>query len=381
MPLFARVDNSRNVPESGTVTEPEGCSVVKTGSGDGAWAAIGRRHALGMVPLLLCQACRRARSSNAPSIVFTRVPQANPDGSTLNDIIEGRATGASPGDKIVLYAKLGRWWVQPLIDQPITDLRPNFRWTNATHLGTHYAALLVKDGYRPLSAMDSMPDVDENVLAVATVAGAKLPPSPIAQFCGYGWRLRDAPSSRGGQNVYSPTNILVDEKGAMHLRICKTEKDWSCAEASLTQSLGYGTYEFTVRGLDTLEPSAVFAMFTYDYAAGALHNREISTEISRWGNLEQKNAQYIMQPYYVASNMHRFAIPDGVITFSLRWEQGRATFRTLHGSTLVSEHAFTAGVPSPGIESIRVVLYVYRDGSIKLKRPMEVVIERFTYLP
>jgi hypothetical protein len=347
------------------------------------WArlTLSRRQILGIVPAVLCQACRREHNSNAASIEFTRIPQADPAGSARNDIIEGRITGGSPGQKIVLYAKTGKWWVQPLIDQPITDLRPNFKWTNATHLGTHYAALLVRDGYRPQSALDSLPQTDDNILAVAVVPGAERPPSPVVDFSGYPWRLRDAPSSRGGQNVYSPSNISVDEQGAMRLRISKTEKDWSCAEASLTRNFGYGTYEFVVRGLEMLEPAAVFGMFTYDYASGTLHNREMNIEISRWGDPAKKNAQYVLQPYYVAANVHRFNAPAGTLTFSLRWEEGRATFRTKRGSTDVSEHVFTAGVPSPGIESIRVVLYVYRAAREKLQHPMEVVIERFTYFP
>ena len=340
-----------------------------------------RRRVLGIVSAVLCQACRREHSSNAPSIKFTRIPQADPAGSARNDIIEGRVTGASPGQKIVLYAKTGKWWVQPLIDQPFTDLRPNFKWTNATHLGTHYAALLVKDGYRPQRVLDSLPKPDGNILAVAVAPGAARPPSRVVDFSGYQWRLRDAPSSRGGPNVYSPSNISVDGQGAMHLRISKTEKDWSCAEASLTRNLGYGTYEFVVRGLDMLEPAAVFGMFTYDYASGALFNREMSIEISRWGDPAKGNAQYVLQPYYVATNVHRFNAPAGTLTFSLRWEQGRATFRTQRGSTKVSEYVFTEGVPSPGIESIRVVLYVYRAAVVKLQHPMEVVIERFTYFP
>ena len=151
----------------------------------------------------------------------------------------------------------------------------------------------------------------------------------------------------------------------MHLRISKTKKDWSCAEASLTRNLGYGTYEFVVRGLETLEPAAVFGMFTYDYASGAQHNREMNIEISRWGDPAKKNAQYALQPYYVATNVHRFNVPAGTLTFSLRWEQDRATFRTLRGPAMVSEHVFTAGVPSPGIESIRVALYIYRDSASK----------------
>jgi hypothetical protein len=88
-----------------------------------------------------------------------------------------------------------------------------------------------------------------------------------------------------------------------------------------------------------------------------------------------------LQPFDVATNVYRFDAPAGTLTFSLRWEQDRITFRTLRGSTRVSEHAFTAGVPPPGIESIRVALYVYRAAVVTLQNPMEVVIERFTYFP
>lgn len=346
-----------------------------------ARAIINRRQALGVIPAALCQACRSVHSRNAPSIAFTRVPQADPAGSSSNDIIEGIVTGGSPGEKVVLYAKTGKWWVQPLTDQPITNLRPNFKWTNATHLGTDYAALLVRDGYRPQRVLDSLPKPYGDILAVAVVPGAARPPSPVVDFSGYQWRLRTAPSSRGGPNDYSPSNISVDGQGAMHLHISKTEKDWSCAEASLTRNLGYGTYEFVVRRLDALEPAAAFAMFTYDYASGALFNREMGIEISRWGDPNKANAQYVLQPYYVARNVHRFSAPAGTLTFSLRWEQDRANFRTLRGSTKVSDYVFTAGVPSPGIESIRVVLYVFREAAAKLQHPMEVVIDRFTYFP
>ena len=347
-----------------------------------AGVAITRRGALSIVPAVFCQSCKRMTSSSVgASVAFTRIPQADPSGSSRNDIIEGRATGASPDEKIVLYAKTGKWWLQPLTDHPLTNLRPNFTWTNATHLGTHYAALLVKEGYRPQSVLDSLPQTGDGILAVAAVPGAAQPPSPVIDFSGYQWRLRDAPSSRGGRNVYSPSNISVDEQHAMHLRISKTEKDWSCAEASMMRNLGYGTYEFVVRGLEKLEPAAVFEMFTYDYASGAQHNREMNIEISRWGDPTNKNAQYVLQPYYVAANVHRFNVPAGSLRFSLRWEQDRSTFRTLRGSIVVSEYVFTTGVPSPGIESIRLALYVYRQSMVQLQHPMEVVIEQFTYVP
>ena len=102
-----------------------------------ARVTLSRRRALSIVPAVLCQACRREHTSNAPSIEFTRIPQADPAGSARNDIIEGRVTGGSRGQKIVLYAKTGKWWVQPLIDQPLTtdeievERVPVGRWVEA----------------------------------------------------------------------------------------------------------------------------------------------------------------------------------------------------------------------------------------------------------
>lgn len=346
-----------------------------------AGVTISRREAFVLAPVFLNAACRQAQSGNTPAITFTRIPQTDPAGSASHDIIEGRVTGASAGQKIVLYAKTGQWWVQPLVDQPFTALRPNFQWTNATHLGSHYAALLVKEEYKPEVSLNSLPEPNGNVLAVTVVPGAAQPPSPIVQFSGYKWRLRDAPSGRGGRNIYSPSNIRVDQNGGMHLRISKTESDWSCAETSLIRNLGYGTYEFVIRGLESLEPAAVFSMFTFDYASGAQHNREMNIEISRWGSPTKKNAQYVVQPYYVAANVHRFNVPHGVLTFSLDWQRNRAAFRTKRGSGTLAEHVFTSGVPSPGIESMRVAFYVYRKAELKLQHPMEIIIERFTYFP
>jgi hypothetical protein len=346
-----------------------------------AHATIGRRKVVGLAPLIFAEACRRVQSSNSPSITFTRIPVADAAGTARHDIIEGRVTGGSAGQTIVLYAKTGKWWVQPLVDQPHTALQPNFQWTNATHLGTHYAALLVGEGYRPELSLDTLPQPGGKVFAVAEVPGAAQPPSKIIQFSGYEWRLRDAPSGRGGRNNYSASNISVDDKGAMHLRISQAETDWSCAEISLIRNLGYGTYEFVVHSLAHLEPAAVLSMFTFDYASGAQHNREMNIEISRWGNPTKKNGQYVVQPYYVAANVHRFNVPDAVLTFSLEWQRDRAAFRTRRGTATIAEHVFTAGVPSPGIESMRVAFYVFRASGVKLRNPMEAVIERFTYFP
>ena len=148
--------------------------------------------------------------------------------------------------------------------------------------------------------------------AKATVKGGSAPPSPSLHFGGYEWRVRDAPSSRGGGSTkYDPRNAWTDADGALHLRIAKVSDKWTCAEISLTRSLGYGTYSFTVRDISGLPPAAVFSMFTWDYALADQNFSEVDIEISRWGDPEGKNAQYVVQPFYVPANVSRFMAPSG----------------------------------------------------------------------
>jgi hypothetical protein len=340
--------------------------------------------------MLLC-GCRSSGASVGPSIEFSRVPQADEGGRDKHDIIEGRVTGARTGQQIVLYARSGKWWLQPLVNQPFTKIQPNAKWINATHLGTEYAALLVEPGFRPPAAIDALPSRGGDVVAVAIVKGQSSSPSKSLQFSGYEWRIRSAPSNRGGRsNPYDPGNAWTDEGGALHLRIAKTPGGWTCAEVSLTRNLGYGTYSFTVRDTSRLEPAAVFGMFTWDYAGADQNNREMDIEISHWGDPASKNAQYVVQPYYVPANVVRFMTPTGSLTHSFRWEPGRATFKTIRnyesgqpvrGAKNIAEHVFTSGVPFPGIESVRMNLYIFGNAKIPLQNEAEVVIEKFEYLP
>lgn len=86
--------------------------------------------------------CHSRSSAQGPSIEFTRVPLASEGGPDKLDTIEGRVNQARPGQKIVLFARGGPWWVQPLADQPFTTIQPDSTWRNSTHLGTEYAAAL-----------------------------------------------------------------------------------------------------------------------------------------------------------------------------------------------------------------------------------------------
>jgi signal transduction histidine kinase len=118
--------------------------------------------------LLLSGCARRAR---VPSIEVTTIPPADKGGGTTLDRISGNVTGASSEHQIVLYARSGAWYVQPFADDAFTRISTNGTWTNSTHLGTEYAALLVEPGFSPPASTTELPAVGPGVLAVEIVDG------------------------------------------------------------------------------------------------------------------------------------------------------------------------------------------------------------------
>jgi hypothetical protein len=338
----------------------------------------------------LLAGCHSGPSKARATIEFSRIPEANPNGQESQDIIEGFVKGAQPGERVVLYAKSGQWLVQPLVTHPFTKLSAQgarTKWTNATHLGTDYAALLVEQGFVPSPAIADLPKVGgpagSAVVAVVSTKGAASPPSKIIDFSGYKWRLRDAPSSRGNTfNKYSPDNIWVDNGGAMHMKIGREGDSLTCAEVAMTTSLGYGTYRVTVRDASNLHGTAVFSMFTWDYARPDQSNGEMGMEYNYWQE-EKENFQYGLPPFY-GQNIVRVIMPSATLVHSLRWEPGRADFRSLRGSVrsdkAVAEHAFTSNVPTHGMETFRMSLYLRRN-HVNFEEGPEVVIEKFEYLP
>lgn len=339
---------------------------------------------------ILLGSCRSPSTSARPSIEFSKVPQSAEGGPDKLDLIEGRVIGARSGQQIVLFARSGAWWVQPLVEEPFTIIEADSKWKNSTHLGTEYAALLVEPGYRPPATLDVLPGEGGAVVAVAKTKGAEVSPevAKTLQFSGYEWKVRSVGSPRGGRmNPYDPANAWTDPSGFLHLRIARHDGQWSCAEVRLTRSLGYGSYRIVVREAAHLEPAVVFSIFTWDDLGADQNHREMGIEMTRWGDPASKNAQFVIQPYYVPANVARFMAPAGALSHSIRWEPGRAAFRTVRGlvndsrSPAVAEHVFTSGIPSPGDESVHLNLYIFGVSGKLPQNEAEVVIEKFEYFP
>ncbi len=346
--------------------------------------------------LLLCAAflsgCRAQAPPHDPVVEFTKIPPAAQGGRERVDEVAGHVTGARPGQQIVVYARSGPWWVQPWPDKPFIRIKADGTWSTPTHLGFEYAALLVDPGYHPPPTIDAAPMRGGSVIAVKMVKGTgsvQLAPTKPLKFSGYDWNIRTIAGDRGGlNNFYDADNAWTDNTGALHLRMKKRDGRWACAEAELSQSLGYGTYIITVRDVTHLEPAAVLSLNTFDDWGGEQHFRELDVEMSRWGDADHKeNAQYGIQPFYIPGNLAPFTVPAGTVTHVMHWESGRASFKTVRGTSIqpgapaVFEHVFTAQVPTPGQEKFQLLFYVVESHKNPLERENEVVIEKFQYLP
>ena len=122
--------------------------------------------------LLVVALCGCSQSPrNGPSIQITDIPPADQGGVIKLDVIKGRVTGAQTGQVVVLYARSGAWYVQPWADQPFTNIASDATWSNQTHLGTEYAALLVERDYQPARVTIDLPNAGNGVIGIVIVDG------------------------------------------------------------------------------------------------------------------------------------------------------------------------------------------------------------------
>lgn len=340
--------------------------------------------------VLLVAGCQKHRSSSGVSIVFDQIPPSGVGGAEELDPIRGRVIDGPADSRIVVYAHNSDWWVQPFRSRPFTHVGGEGRWSTATHPGSDYAALLVTPGFRPEARLETLPKVGGNVLGVSFVKGSSAPKqdAKILHFSGYDWKVKSSEGDHGGElSEYEPSNAWVDDHGYLHLLMGQVDGQWHCAGISLTRSLGYGTYRFVVQDSAQLPPSAVFTLFTHDDRQDERDQAEMDIELSHWGRAYRRNADYVIQPYYIPENTVHFNVPAGPMTYLLRWDPGSAVFKSFRGESAatpgrkVMEHIFRSGVPVPSAETVHLDLYDFHHSQSGLQHPVEVVVEKFEYLP
>jgi hypothetical protein len=99
-------------------------------------------------------------------ITITSVPTDPPGPDMASDPVTGIVTGVDPAQyKVVIYAFGDKWYVQPTVASPLTDIGSDGKWESQSHGGTKFVALLVKPSYQPDANPDEIASVGGDVVA------------------------------------------------------------------------------------------------------------------------------------------------------------------------------------------------------------------------
>ena len=156
-------------------------------------------------------------------------------------------------------------------------------------------------------------------------------------FAGFTWNVREQGSSGPGPNEWRQANAFLDSRGALHLRVEKRQGKWTCAEVYTTSRLGFGTYQFQLRGkVDTLDKNLVLGLFTYPTAdVGPDATNEIDIEFARWGSASAPALNYTVYPARSgpaqATRAFNIVLPGDASTHRFTWASDSILFQSFSG--------------------------------------------------
>ena len=127
--------------------------------------------------VLMASASAFAAEDVKPTVTIDKAPNL-PPGPNGTDEITGKVSGVKPTEcKVVVYAYGDKWYVQPTKenDEEMTEIKKDLNWSNTTHGGIEYAALLVKPTFAPADTYKSheLPKEGGDVLAVTKLTPKK----------------------------------------------------------------------------------------------------------------------------------------------------------------------------------------------------------------
>jgi hypothetical protein len=222
------------------------------------------------------------------------------------------------------------------------------------------------------------------VLGPTGAEGARPSPLRTIEFSGYTWNVKASAGKVGpGPNHFSSStsNVWVDVNGRLHLRITRQKRRWYCAEVVNTQSLGRGTYTWTLDSpVDGLDANVVLGLFTWNDDP-AYNHREIDVEFARWGNpSDPTNGQYVVQPWDGQGNLLRITQPAGTPASTHGFSWGTTSVAFTSSSASPSQWTYAGpDVPVPGGENARMNLWLFRGSPPSNGQEVEVVISSFAF--
>jgi hypothetical protein len=241
----------------------------------------------------------------------------------------------------------------------------------------------------------------------------------IVRFAGRTWDVKSSEQPVGpGPNYFSNyyNDVWVDEYGWLHMHIAEHDGIWYSSEVVGRDTVGYGTYTFTVQADPmSFAENVVFGLFTWDDSTFFTDgNSEVDIEFSKWGDtLSNTPLTYSVQPvsfgaFYPERTKEVFFDLNqlnGVTTHQFRWSPEIIEWKSFAGTStngpVISQWNFDQNhpprikfeggnasapiiIPSPGNHTnVRINLWClpYSFPGPNNKRAHEVIVRDFTYSP
>lgn len=309
------------------------------------------------------------------------------------DNVQGKVCGVNPADyKVAAYIYVvGKWWTKPYWDRPLTPIKQDgtfsFDYTTggADEQATKIIAFLVPNSLTP--PQDSFPDPGQYHHVVALRPSA----ARVITFSGCQWEVKSSNESPvgPGPNYFSddPADVWVDGSGYLHLNIVHRSGKWYSTEVICADTLQYGAYTLALASrVDLLDKNVVLGFFSWDTEAPQYNYREIDIEFSRWGEDAAPNAQYVIQPWDVSGNRHRYYmnLTGTDSTHRFDWHPDRVQFDSWDesGSLLQSwTYTNTIYIPPAGAGNARINLWLLNGWPPSDSQNVEVIIKSFQFVP
>jgi len=203
--------------------------------------------------------------------------------------------------------------------------------------------------------------------------------SRYINFAGYRWSVKNGYYGPG-PNYWnnSKKGVHLDKTNNLHLFVRQRNKQWQSSEVYLPYSLGYGKYSFTVKNrVDKLDRNLVLGLFLY---ADDLH--EIDIELSRWSDKNGKNFQFVVQPYYLTSNIKRYnlKLKNTSSKYIIDWQRNKIIFYIKQNNKIIKHWKYMGDNNfTPGDERVHINFWQYQSLAPYRQIKEEVIIENFLF--
>ncbi|MDO8586331.1 MAG: glycoside hydrolase family 16 protein [Armatimonadota bacterium] len=347
-------------------------------------------------------------TTGAGAVLVLRITQTPGFGSC--GLVQGTTSGVAPADYYVamlIYVPGSGFWSKPYCEPRYILINPDGSWSASMcsggidNMATMVEAYLFPKTSYPAGYPQCVLGagcVPESLVS-ASVASDRVLRSGQRKFrwSGYDWLVKT--SGVGlvgpGSNYFSDStdNAWVDANGRLHLKIANRSGVWYCAEVSTDARIGYGTYRFYCDSrVDNMDPNVVLGLFTWSDFSCSYAHREIDIEFSKWSDpANSNNAQFLIQPYDVSGNMHRFVMTSAATsTHSFTWRPNDCAFVSVEGHCAVPNQCTAVDswtfprpqdVPPSSDERLHLNLWLNNGLAPANGQEAEVVLSGFEFEP